>query len=353
MIAPWLTLPVLWLTVACCLPAAIVGRNRLLFAALATFAAAATLGTPEVYRVVDAAFGGRDLAYWLLNLLLLAAVGLFAVIVELAMSDGRVRAPRIVVVTGVLVVLAVVQTTVFARAARFVATGEPRLAPWEWPLYLGTGRAAIGALAVAAIVAMTRDLRRQADRVIRAGLVVALAGCAIVLLDLALLAGATLLPASAPLAGLAERLGPLVLGAGVLGIAVGLGLRPVVSAGAAAAIVGYEAWLLTRLTRVWRRRIAVTPEVALDHGRGHAPTAFLAPPGARLYRRYVEVRDSILLSPEPRVSESESRLMTSIERFVDVGGQVRTPGPRGDEQCTTTPKTARISRPRNTSSPAA
>jgi hypothetical protein len=94
---------------------------------------------------------------------------------------------------------------------------------------------------------------------------------------------------------------------------VGLGLTAAVDGTIAEQRRARDRILLWRLSPLWERLLASSPELSMDASVPRLRLVFSRDPAARLYRRYVEIRDCLLLYPQD-TSRSEQALLDATER---------------------------------------
>ncbi|WP_369124869.1 DUF6545 domain-containing protein, partial [Mucilaginibacter sp. 5C4] len=68
--------------------------------------------------------------------------------------------------------------------------------------------------------------------------------------------------------------------------------------------------LLVRLAPLWERLLSESPELSLDVPEARIHLVLTRGAAARLYRRYVEVRDCLLLYPQ-EISRSDQALLAT------------------------------------------
>jgi len=74
--------------------------------------------------------------------------------------------------------------------------------------------------------------------------------------------------------------------------------------------------LLLSLTPLWIGLMAETPELSLDSANSRAAVLFGKNPTPRLYRRYVEVRDSLLIHPQ-QITKRDEQVLRRAENHID------------------------------------
>ncbi|MBC7443838.1 MAG: hypothetical protein H7311_15190, partial [Ramlibacter sp.] len=101
-----------------------------------------------------------------------------------------------------------------------------------------------------------------------------------------------------------------------ISLAVGLGLTATADALQSTRKGVRDRDLLWRITPLWERLLADSPELSIEKRLSRRGLLTVPNPGAHLYRRYVEVRDSLLLNPAQEVSAAERTLIDEAEHQV-------------------------------------
>lgn len=318
-----IVMSVVWLATVLCLPSAIRGRRRLVFAFLAVFSVTLTLTAPQVYAAVDPWLGGTNVTYFVFHAGEIACVALLDCIVQAAVSACGLTFRRAVASGSVAAGIILVQAALFFGADWHAAEhiDADYFGRWDFVLYACTTWLALAYYAVAVGMACVTDRARQRRRVTRVSLAFIAFSC------LGILVYSASNTANAILAAIAGNpalnvhnwtyyiqmvsllLAPLTL-------AIGLGLTAVVDGSAAATRAWRSRWLLLSLTPVWRRLLGGRMEHSID---SDIPTwrLIVARHGeARLYRRYVEVRDRLLVDVGNGISPLEARLIDTVEHHI-------------------------------------
>ena len=76
--------------------------------------------------------------------------------------------------------------------------------------------------------------------------------------------------------------------------------------------------LLWRITPMWHRLLLTAPDLSIDRKLTRPGLLIVRKPGLHLYRRYVEIRDSLLLDPTQTVSSAEQSIIDRVERQTQV-----------------------------------
>jgi hypothetical protein len=313
----------LWLAAIFCLPSVFRGRRRLLFSFLAIFALTMSLQTDVVFDSMNSALGGANVTYFIFHATAIISVALLNELVRAATSasTGPINPKAAIFPTAIVVIQAAL---FFGSDWRFVPDIR-FLDRWDYTLYAATTWVALGYFSVTVAAACVADLRRQDRRVTRVSLGFVILGCAGVLVYaiVSLTDAATVsLNHNADFSNWSR---PLYYGAlfiAPVSLAVGLGLTAVVDAILKAGRGARNRWILWRLTPLWERLLASSPQLTLDQSGSRISPMFGRGAEARLYRRYVEIRDSLMLYPL-EVSASDLALLDIAERHTSQIGAGR------------------------------
>ena len=107
-------------------------------------------------------------------------------------------------------------------------------------------------------------------------------------------------------------------------LAGGLGLRLLVGVVRNMIDAGRSRRLLWELSPLWERLLAELPELSMEAPTSRLDLCFRGNHALHLHRRYVEVRDSLLLRPEQPLSDREARLIRRIEAHIQHASDTRT-----------------------------
>ncbi|WP_104081734.1 DUF6545 domain-containing protein [Cryobacterium sp. Y11] len=309
---------VFWIAAVACVPSAIRGLRRPLLLFLVVFALTMTLMPQRVYEPVDALLGNGNVTYFIFHALTIVAIALLDVIVQEAMSPRGLTRARKRATTLITAAIVLVQAGLFFGsdwritddiAASFI----PR---WDFTAYAATTWIAMGIFAVSFGIACIRDLRRQHRPVTLISVSLILLAClgvltyAIISLTSAILA---VLYADYLLVGWGRIAYNLSLLLSPISLVIGLGLTASVDGLASARKNLLDRVLLWRITPLWHRLLANTPELSIERALSPVQLLTVRKPGAHLYRRHVEIRDSVLLHPEQAVSQVELALIDRAE----------------------------------------
>jgi hypothetical protein len=309
---------VFWLSALVCTPSAIRGQRRPLLLFLVVFALTMTLMPQPVYRPVDALLGNNNVTYFIFHALTIVAIALLDVIVQEAMNPRgltRSRKRATVIITAAIVLV----QAVFFFGSDWRVTDDiaasfiPR---WDFTAYAATTWIAMGIFAVSFGVACVRDLQRQTRPVTRLSLGLVLVAClgvltySVISLTSAVLA---VLYADYLLVGWARTAYTVTLLFSPISLVIGLGLTATVDG----LVIGgrniRDRRLLWRITPLWQRLLADSPELSIERPLSRLQLLFVREPGAHLYRRHVEIRDSLLLHPAHSLSADERILIALAE----------------------------------------
>ena len=309
---------IFWIAAAVCVPSAIRGRRRPLLLFLAVFALTMTLMPQPVYRPVDALLGGGNVTYFIFHALTIVAIALLDVIVQEAMSPrGLTRARQratVLITTAIVLVQAVLFFGSDWRVTDDIAASFiPR---WDFTAYAATTWIAMGIFAVSFGIACIRDLRRQRRLVTRISLSLVLLAClgvlayALISLTSAILA---VLYADYLLVGWGRIAYTFSLLLSPISLVIGLGLTATVDGLTSSGRNFRDRVLLWRITPLWQRLLADTPELSIERELSPLQLLTVRSPGVHLYRRHVEIRDSLLLRPGQALSPADLAVIDLAE----------------------------------------
>lgn len=308
----------LWLAALLCLHAALHGRRLLLFWFLVVFAAAMTLQPAPIYAVVDSAIGGVNVTYFIFHALAIVAVALVDSLVQDATSEGGITHARRRVTIAVGALAIGVQSALFF-GSDWRETDDILhmfVSRWDYTAYASTTWIALAYFSVSVALACLADLPKQRRRVTRISLSFVAVGClAVLVYSVVSLTNATMstLHQDDDFTNWSRVPYFAALFTAPICLAIGLGLTRAVDSVASArrSLIGRV--LLLRITPLWERLIADAPDLSLEAATPRLRLALGREPGARLYRRHVEVRDSLLLHPRD-TTPAERSLLEAVER---------------------------------------
>jgi len=312
-------LAALWGTTLLLVPSALGGRRRLLFWFMVAFAVTMTLITDGPYAFVDALLGGVDVTYFIFHATAIVCVALFDCIIQTAVSKvGLTSARKRLAVWGTTGLILLQAALFFTNDwdidnIQFIGPGD-----WSQLVYSFTTWIALMVLAISTIVACWTDLRRQSDAALKTALVMIAAGCSLVALYVIIQMGVAITRATGgtTVSATVDFLSvacPLV--APVL-LSLGLGLRLLIGVARNLSDAGRSRRLLWMVTPLWERLLADRPELSIEAPMSRVTLCWGRSHALHLHRRYVEVRDSLLLHPDQSLSAREVTLIRRIEEHI-------------------------------------
>ena|GEM_PF-5172382 len=311
----------LWVAVAFCVPFFVRGHRRSLFWVLTALATTLTLQPDLVYYRIDPLLGGVHVTYFLFHATAIVSVALVSNLVQEAISPRGLTPRRRKVTALVAGAIILVQALLFFGGDWHLSDDIrlPFLSRADYALYAATTWLAIAFFSVSVASACLRDRRTQRRTVTRVALGAVVFGCFWILvytiISLASAAVSVIFGGFA-FQGWLLSLYQFSLFAAPISLAVGLGL----TAGADAIQItrksARDRVLLWRITPLWERLLAGFPELSIERDLSHLGLLLVRNPGAHLYRRYVEIRDSLLLDPAQNVTASERMLINAAEDHV-------------------------------------
>lgn len=328
------TSAVLWIAAGFCLPSALRGRRRRVFWFLVTFATAMTLQPHIVYHAVDGALGGSNVTYFIFHAVAIVSVALLDALVQEAVSAvGLTRRRRLTSAILVVAIIALQAFLFFGGDWRITDDiGKPFTPDWGYTFYASTTWLAMTCFSVSVGFACLADLRKQPRTITRVSLGFVTFGCVGVLIyaviSLTSAVQSTASGGALVSPGWTHAVLVLSLLIAPISLAVGLGLTATADAlmGGRKSVV--DRVLLWRITPLWERLLAGAPELSIERRLSRAGLLTVRHPGVYLYRRYVEVRDSLLLDPTQDVSPAGRRLIDDAEhqiRTTPAGAATREP----------------------------
>lgn len=276
-----------------------------------------TLQPRPIYTVVDGALGNVNITYFAFHALTIVTVAILDPLVQAAVSPTgltRRRAQSTIAVTSVVIMAQ--SALFFGSDWRYVDDlRTASFSRWDFTFYSATTWVTLLIFSVSVTLACVADIRRQRRPVTRASLAFIVAGCAAVFVFAVtslINAGYALTDPDFDYMNWSRPIYLLALLSAPLCLAVGLGLT------AAADVIGSlqvgDRILLWRITPLWERLIAATPELSMDRQVFKPRSTSSRDPKARLYRRHIEIRDSLLLKPGQALTGREYALIESAEQ---------------------------------------
>ena len=312
-------LAALWGTTLLLVPSALRGKRRLLFWFMVAFAVTMTLIADGPYEVVDELLGGVDLTYFIFHATAIICVALFDCLIQTAVSKVGLTSTRKRFAFWGATGLILVQAALFFTSGweidniQFIGPGN-----WSQLVYSFTTWIALIVLAISTMVACSTDRKRQSDATLKTALVIISAGCAVVSLYVVLQMGVAINRATGGthvsaivdfLSVACPLLAPVLL-------SVGLGLRLLVGVSRNLSDAGRSRRLLSKVSPLWERLLADQPELSIEAPTSRVALCFRGSHALHLHRRYVEVRDCLLLHPDQPLSARELKLIQRIEEHI-------------------------------------
>ncbi|QYF74155.1 DUF6545 domain-containing protein [Cryobacterium sp. PAMC25264] len=312
-------LAALWGTTLLLVLSAFRGKRRLLFWFMLTFAVTMSLISDGPYSVVDGLLGGVDITYFIFHATAIICVALFDSLIQMAVSKAGLTSLRkrfaFWGATGLILLQALLFFTNDWNIdnLQFIGPGD-----WSQLVYSFTTWIALIVLAISTIVACATDFTRQSDTSLKVALVMISAGCALVSLYVVIqmgvainraLGGTTVSATVDFLSVACPLLAPVLL-------SLGLGLRLLIGASRNLSDAGRSRRLLWKVTPLWERLLADRPELSIEAPMSRVTVCFRRNHALHLHRRYVEVRDSLLLHPDQPLSTREAKLIQRIEEHI-------------------------------------
>ncbi|TFB97494.1 hypothetical protein E3O42_16280 [Cryobacterium adonitolivorans] len=312
-------LAALWGTTLLLVPSALRAKRRLLFWFMLAFAVTISLIADGPYAFVDGLLGGVDTTYFIFHATAIICVALFDSLIQTAVSKAGLTSIRKRFALWGATGLILLQAGLFftndwdINNIQFVGPGD-----WSQLVYSFTTWIALIVLAVSTIVACLTDFKRQSDTSLKTALVMISAGCALVSLYVVIqmgvainrATGGTTVNATVDFLSVAcPLLAPVLL-------SVGLGLRLLIGASRNLSDAGRSRRLLWKVTPLWERLLADRPELSIEAPMSRVALYFRGSHAVHLHRRYVEVRDCLLLHPDQALSAREAKLIQRIEEHI-------------------------------------
>lgn len=315
------TSAILWIAAGFCLPSALRGRRLRVFWFLATFAATMSLQPHVVYKAVDGVLGGSNVTYFIFHATAIVSVALLDALVQEAVSiRGLTRRRRQVAAALVIAIIGLQAILFFGDDWRLTDDiGRSFRSDWGYTFYASTTWLAMGCFAVSVGYACLADLRKQPRMITRVSLGFVAFGC-LGVLTYAIISVASAIRSAGDSSfvpeGWPHTLITLSLLTAPISLAVGLGLTATADALMNTRKSIRDRALLWQVTPLWERLLAEAPELSIERELSRTGLLTVRQPGDYLYRRYVEVRDSLLLDPAQDVSPAERRLIDDIEHQI-------------------------------------
>jgi hypothetical protein len=195
------------------------------------------------------------------------------------------------------------------------------VARWDYTAYASTTWIAMAIFAVSVAYACLSDIRKQPRMVIRLSLGFMILGCLSVLIYALISLISSVQSNLTPgfiFQGWPRVAYVLALLIAPLSLAVGLGLTATVDGLISGRKTYLDRVLLWRITPMWHRLLLTAPDLSIDRKLTRPGLLVVRQPGLHLYRRYVEIRDTLLLDPTQAVSSAEQSIIDRVERQTQV-----------------------------------
>ena len=309
---------VLWTVAILLVPSAVRGRRRSLVWFLSVFALTMSLQPRPIYNAVDSFLGGGNVTYFLFHALAIVAVGLANVMVQEGVSpSGATRKHKQVTAALAGVIIAVQAALFFANDWRFTENiSQAFIARWDYAAYASTTWITLAIFSVSVSYACLADMRRQTRMIIRMALGFITLGSVCVLIyagNSVIGATQTVFEPGFIMPGWREFVQKVVLLSAPISLGVGLGLTATVDGLRSSGRTLRDRVLLWHITPLWRRLLATNPELSIERQLGPWQLLTVRRPGVHLYRRYVEIRDCLLVHPEQALSPADVALLDRAE----------------------------------------
>ena len=313
-------LAALWGTTLLLVPSMLRGKRRLLFWFMLAFSVTMSLVADGPYAFVDKLLGGADATYFIFHATAIICVALFDCLIQTAVSKAGLTPRRKRFAWWGAAGLIVLQAVLFFSASDWKIDDKQFIGPGDWSqlFYSYTTWIALIVLAISTMVACATDFKRQSDTTLKTALVIISAGCAVVSLYVVIqmrvaisgATGDTYVSATTESLAVASMLVAPVL------LSVGLGLRLLVGVARRLSDTGRSRRLLWKITPLWERLLADLPELSLEEPMSRIDVQLRRNHVLHLHRRYVEVRDSLLLYPGQLLSDREAKLIQRVEAHI-------------------------------------
>ncbi|TFC82831.1 DUF6545 domain-containing protein [Cryobacterium sp. TMT3-29-2] len=291
---------------------------------LTALATTLTLQPDFVYYRVDPLLGGVHVTYFVFHATAIVSVALVSNLVQEAISPLGITSRRRRATAAVAGAIILVQALLFFGGDWHLTSDirQPFLARIDYALYAATTWLAMAYYSVSVASACLRDRRTQRRTITRIALGFVVFGCFWIMIYTAVSlasAAASVLLGGFVFQGWLLVLYQAALLAAPISLAVGLGLTAGADAIQVLRKTGRDRVLLWRITPLWGRLLDGSPELSIESDLSHAGLLLVRDPGAHLYRRYVEVRDSLLLDPGQYLTQAERILINTAEDHVRAG----------------------------------
>ncbi|KFF60525.1 hypothetical protein JF66_04040 [Cryobacterium sp. MLB-32] len=325
---------ILWLAAGLCAPSALHGRRRLLFWFLAVFALTMTLQPKPIYDGVDSLLGDINVTYFLFHALAIVAIALVDVIVQQAVSPGGITKARKLGTAIIASAIIATQAVLFFGSDWRVTDNISRafVSRWDYTAYASTTWIAMAIFGVSVAYACVSDMRQQPRGITRISLGFVTLGC-LGVLGYALIsltsAFQSVLNPDFTFQGWSRFAYTLTFLLSPISLAVGLCLTATADGLSSVRKTYRDLVLLWRITPIWNRLLSTSPDLSIERALTPLQLLVVHRPGVHLYRRHVEIRDSLLLNPAQAVSLREQSVIDRAERQTQAPTR-KTPKPQTD-----------------------
>ncbi|SEN78735.1 DUF6545 domain-containing protein [Cryobacterium luteum] len=277
-----------------------------------------SLQPKPVYDAMDALLGGVNATYFIFHALAIATVGLADVMVQQAVTASEIARRRKIITAVVAGLIVFVQALLFFGSDWHLTNNisQSFIAEWSYTAYAATTWVTIAFFSISVLSASVADLRAQTRSATRVALIILSLGCLCILaytINSLIGATQTTLDPTFVLPDWRESVQKFVLLLAPLSMGVGLGLTAAVDALAAAKKNFRDRVLLWQITPLWQRLLADNPELSIERKLSPRQLLTVRNPGVHLYRRHVEIRDSLLLRSGQTVTADELVIIDRAE----------------------------------------
>lgn len=309
----------LWATAAACAPSAFRGRRRPLFWFLIVFALSMTLQPTSTYYAVDGLLGNLNITYFLFHALAIVSIAILDGIVQSAMSPQGFTRNRKFFSAAAAALLIAVQAALFFGSSWHTSgrINDAFRSSWDYSAYAATTWLAMAVFAVSVAAACVTDMRVQRRAITRVSLSLIIFACAGVLTYAIISLSSAIqstLSGSFVFQGWPRAVYSAALLTAPFALAAGLSLTATIDGVTAVRQRVAVRVLLWRITPLWERLLTGSPELSIETPLTALQVLTTREPADHLYRRHVEIRDSLLLNPAQPTSSSDRKLIDAAER---------------------------------------
>lgn len=311
----------IWIAVALCVPSVLRGRRRRLFWVLVAFGTTMSLQPHVVYNALNGLLGGNNVTYFIFHATAIITVGLLDGVVQEAVRVGGVTRQRNRLTAIVVGAIVTTQAALFFggdwRFRDQIHEAFPNR--WDFAAYSFTTWIAMALFSVSVGWACVSDLRNQHRLITRVSLALVVFGCLGALVYTIVSFASVIAALHSPdfiFEGLPFMVYHVALATAPSCLGLGLGLTAMAAGIQALSKAARDRVLLWRITPLWERLLADSPELSIERDLSQPELLLVSNPGVHLYRRYVEVRDSLLLDPGQSLSCTEQLMIDAVEDHV-------------------------------------